>query len=843
MKKTLLISILLVSNFVFAADYYVATTGNDANNGSQASPWRTIQKACSNVPANAGHIINLGQGTFSETATSNIPSGVTIKGAGRNLTVITSSVYPIFNVTNGANIVLCSFTLDGRKKALWQAINMTEVNGLDFYDFNVKEFGYWTNVEPYVYISTFAFKKGSNIKIHDFEGTNASSGHNAMIGLGSGAMTDVEIFNGNIVNSEDSHGKIVGAGGASTPLNNLKIHDNTFLTASVGGWAIPGTSNYPPQIVIELWDGILSNCEIYNNTLNACVSIQSNGHAYPSDTYKTLRIHHNKWNCDRNVGYQYAMETSNDNNEIDHNYIYGGAYAIASFGEWGAKPLKNINIHHNVFEAQSISTLIVNITANVQNVRFANNTVSCSSGNGMFGFGGSVQNTSIVNNIFYRQSGSSDNVGSSATISNNLFFNINSKGSAAISSNPQLLGTGVKPTEFFALQATSPAINVGVQIAGVTDGFVGSAPDLGAFEFGQAPWSVGNGASVGGSTAFNIPSTIEAEKANFVGGTKSNNDHLGYSGTGFVDGFQTVGAKVSFNLNAAADADFIVKLTFANGNPTSTSLSMYVDGVKIKQIALAGLNSWDAWSSRTDTLKFKKGINKLEFVFDAADGGHVNLDKIEVSKILPVFNIPSTIEAENAELLNGAGINTDHTGFSGAGFVDKYSAVGPRTLFRVNAAQQGVYNFKLYYANAMNNSSLSIYVNGLKLKQTTLPVLANWDTWGTKAESIALNKGVNTVEYVYEATDGGNVNLDKVVVTLETATSLESELTNSAIVAYPDPFNSLIQLPTVQTWVLTNMLGETVLQGVSIQIETSELAKGIYLLTFSNGRVQRMIKL
>jgi hypothetical protein len=43
----------------------------------------------------------------------------------------------------------------------------------------------------------------------------------------------------------------------------------------------------------------------------------------------------------------------------------------------------------------------------------------------------------------------------------------------------------------FYLQAGSPVIDQGRVIAGITDGFVGSAPDIGAYEYGGADWTAG----------------------------------------------------------------------------------------------------------------------------------------------------------------------------------------------------------------------------------------------------------------------------------------------------------------------------------------------------------------
>jgi hypothetical protein len=56
--------------------------------------------------------------------------------------------------------------------------------------------------------------------------------------------------------------------------------------------------------------------------------------------------------------------------------------------------------------------------------------------------------------------------------------------------------------------------------------------------------------------------------------------------------------------------------------------------------------------------------------------------------------------------------------------------------------------------------TLSLYVNGVKIKQTTLPATADWDTWGDKVEMLNLNAGTNTIAYQFDVGDTGNVNLD-----------------------------------------------------------------------------------
>ena len=210
---------------------------------------------------------------------------------------------------------------------------------------------------------------------------------------------------------------------------------------------------------------------------------------------------------------------------------------------------------------------------------------------------------------------------------------------------------------------------------------------------------------------------------------------------------------------------------------------------------------------------------------------------------MTAFNIPSTIEAENAELLYGAATNSNHTGYSGTGFVDSYNTTaGPRTLFRVNTNTAGDYDFKLFYANALSNSSLSVYVNSVKIKQTQLPLLATWDTWSSKTETVTLNKGINTVEYVYDATDGGNVNLDKVVVTNSTVTGFEANDLFYSVNVYPNPFTTIIHISKKQVWKLYNNIGQLVAEGNSEVVDGALLESGVYLLKLAEGSLHKVIK-
>ena len=49
--------------------YYVSTTGNDSNSGTQAAPWRTVQHAADT--ARAGSIVNVRGGIYEELVSIN----------------------------------------------------------------------------------------------------------------------------------------------------------------------------------------------------------------------------------------------------------------------------------------------------------------------------------------------------------------------------------------------------------------------------------------------------------------------------------------------------------------------------------------------------------------------------------------------------------------------------------------------------------------------------------------------------------------------------------------------------------------------------------------------------
>ncbi|MBD5785979.1 carbohydrate-binding protein [Cellulosimicrobium terreum] len=134
----------------------------------------------------------------------------------------------------------------------------------------------------------------------------------------------------------------------------------------------------------------------------------------------------------------------------------------------------------------------------------------------------------------------------------------------------------------------------------------------------------------------------------------------------------------------------------------------------------------------------------------------------------PASAAPTRYEAESAARTGGAVVATDHTGYTGTGFVGGYTDANrgsATTTFTVAASTAGSHTLALRYANGTTApKTLSLLVDGAA-RQVTLPATAGWDAWGTVSTSVQLSAGSHTVAYRFGTGDSGNVNLDHLDVT------------------------------------------------------------------------------
>jgi hypothetical protein len=145
----------------------------------------------------------------------------------------------------------------------------------------------------------------------------------------------------------------------------------------------------------------------------------------------------------------------------------------------------------------------------------------------------------------------------------------------------------------------------------------------------------------------------------------------------------------------------------------------------------------------------------------------------------------ATFQAESASLSGGAATATDHTGYTGSGFVGGYvdgNKGNAQTAFTVNAAAAGDYTLKLRYANGTGAAkTLTLYVDGVSKGQVGLGATANWDDWLVQTSTVALTVGNHSIAYKFTSADSGNVNLDKLDVDAVVSGSGGREAENAAL--------------------------------------------------------------
>lgn len=120
----------------------------------------------------------------------------------------------------------------------------------------------------------------------------------------------------------------------------------------------------------------------------------------------------------------------------------------------------------------------------------------------------------------------------------------------------------------------------------------------------------------------------------------SNTDHAGYTGTGFVDGFETAGDSIEVPVAVREAGTYEVTLRYSAGSGTATR-SLYLDGSTRKHsaIRLPGTANWDTWATASFVISLQPGAHRVKVAYDSSDVNPINLDHIAVKQIVaPVRN-------------------------------------------------------------------------------------------------------------------------------------------------------------------------------------------------------------
>ncbi|WP_339250463.1 CBM35 domain-containing protein [Paenibacillus sp. FSL P2-0136] len=267
-------------------------------------------------------------------------------------------------------------------------------------------------------------------------------------------------------------------------------------------------------------------------------------------------------------------------------------------------------------------------------------------------------------------------------------------------------------------------------------------------------------------------SLYEAEDAILSGNAQIDRNHAGYSGTGFAGGLWVTDSAVTFKVNAGSAGSYSVNLGYSLGFPDDRTLTMYVNGQKIKRVDFFSLGSWDRWADRYDNVFLREGENTIMYKYDAGDTANVNLDYITVTEATTWH-----YGAEDAKLTGGADTSVVYAkdGNMGTGYVTGLSAANSSVEFAVNVENAASYDVKLRYAKADAGKTLAFYLNGTRIKSITLPATGGPAVWKEQLETLSLKQGKNTITYKNETDHSGIINMDSIHLTKRTPWRYQAE--------------------------------------------------------------------
>jgi exo-1,4-beta-D-glucosaminidase len=124
---------------------------------------------------------------------------------------------------------------------------------------------------------------------------------------------------------------------------------------------------------------------------------------------------------------------------------------------------------------------------------------------------------------------------------------------------------------------------------------------------------------------------------------------------------------------------------------------------------------------------------------------------------------PVLYQAEDATISQGVA-ESNHTGYTGTGFVNYDNVTGSYVEWTVNAATAGPVTLDLRYANGTTaNRPMSFTVNGGSAVTRDFNGTGNWDTWATSTLTVTLTQGVNKIRATATTANGGP-NADRISI-------------------------------------------------------------------------------
>lgn len=275
-------------------------------------------------------------------------------------------------------------------------------------------------------------------------------------------------------------------------------------------------------------------------------------------------------------------------------------------------------------------------------------------------------------------------------------------------------------------------------------------------------------------------------------------DHPGYTGEGFLAGFESAGTSATADVVAATAGTYNATVRFANGvggdgQHVTRALSVSVDGGAAQKLTLPTTADWNSWTTASVPVTLGAGRHNLRLERTATDSGNVNIDALAVLPAGAAFppasaraftgcTLDVSCEAESGLRTGSAVVATDHAGYAGRGFVAELNRGASLTHRVVAVPSAGTYQLDVRYANGTGGDGLhqtrtaTVAASGVT-RTLSMPATANWDTWGSASVPVDLKAGTNDVVLGCPDDASCHVNLDTVAVTRTGAAVPQPHLT------------------------------------------------------------------
>ncbi|WP_439380183.1 TIM-barrel domain-containing protein [Amycolatopsis lexingtonensis] len=274
-------------------------------------------------------------------------------------------------------------------------------------------------------------------------------------------------------------------------------------------------------------------------------------------------------------------------------------------------------------------------------------------------------------------------------------------------------------------------------------------------------------------------------------------DHRGYTGEGFLAGFESTGTSATADVEATTAGTYSVAVRYANGQGgdgqhVTRTLSVSVDGGAARQLTLPVTADWDSWAVASVPVTLGAGHHSVRLQRAAADSGNVNVDALAALASGAAFPPASaraftgcpagvSCEAEAGLRAGSAVVATDHPGYAGRGFVAELNRGSSLTHRITDVATTGTYLLHVRYANGTGGDgrhetrTASVAANGVT-RTLSLPVTDNWDAWKSASVPVDLKAGANDVVLGCPDDASCHVNIDTVAVTASGAAAPQPHL-------------------------------------------------------------------